>query len=150
VQERTLSNSQRSALLTSLEQKMPSLLLAVSGGSFAEGIDLPGKLLQIVMVVGPSLPAISVDNELMQAYHNSGEKDGFAYAYRIPGINSVAQSSGRLIRSETDRGLLILAGERFTLKEYQQLLPEDITSAAVICTDNKEFEDLLEQVEFLK
>lgn len=149
IQERTQNNSHRDALLTSLAQDIPGLLLAVSGGSFAEGIDLPGKLLQIVLVVGPSLPAISVDNELMQAYYNSREEDGFAYAYRIPGMNNVAQSGGRLIRSETDRGLLILAGERFALKEYQQLLPEDVTAAAVTCSDLDQYERLLKRVEFL-
>jgi DNA excision repair protein ERCC-2 len=148
LQKRTQDNSQRAALLTSLAHEIPCLLLAVSGGSFAEGIDLPGKLLQIVVVVGPSLPAISVDNELMQAYYNSREEDGFAFAYRIPGINNVAQSSGRLIRSETDRGLLILAGQRFTLKEYHRLLPEDITAVAVTCSDTDEFERLLKRVEF--
>ena len=96
----------------------------------------------------PTLPAISSDNELLQAYYNSREKDGFMYAYRIPGMNSVAQSSGRLIRSENDRGLLILVGQRFTLDEYQRLLPADITATAITCTGADDYANLLQQVEF--
>ncbi len=142
------TNPERAALLQSLRQPEAQLLLAVSGGSLAEGVDLPGRLLEGVIVVGPALPAVSVDNELMRAYYDRREQDGFDYAYRIPGMTQVAQAGGRLIRSERDRGFLILVGPRFLQPEYQRLLPVDIVESAVRCDTNSQVLAQLKQREF--
>lgn len=48
---------------------------------------------------------------------------GFDFAYRFPGMNKVQQAAGRVIRGETDRGVVLLIDSRFPQKDYQLLFP---------------------------
>ena len=50
---------------------------------------------------------------------------GFDFAYTFPGLNKVIQAVGRVIRSETDRGVAILLDDRFTTRRYKQLYPKE-------------------------
>ena len=93
------------------------------GGLFSEGVDYPGQL-DGVMVVGPGLPQFSPETEFRREYFDRKYESGFAYAYAYPGMNRVVQAAGRLIRSDTDRGAIILIGARFTQEPYRSLLPE--------------------------
>lgn len=40
-------------------------------------------------------------------------------------MNKVQQAGGRLIRSESDRGVLLLIDDRYLQQPYQRLLPEE-------------------------
>lgn len=99
--------------------------LAVLGGLFGEGVDLPGDQLVGVLIVGPGLPAISASQELIQAYFNDTREAGFLYSYVIPGIIRVIQSAGRVFRTPEDRGVVLLVDDRFLQPDYQSLLPAD-------------------------
>ena len=55
--------------------------------------------------------------------HEEIRGEGLRYAYVFPGLNKVIQSVGRLIRSHQDKGIVILAGERFAQDEINLLLP---------------------------
>ena len=101
------------------------LLLAVSGGIFAEGIDLPGGALTGAIIVGPSLPAVCFERELIRQYHEEQDEPGFARAYLLPGMQRVTQAAGRVIRTMDDRGVIVLVGDRFTESAYASCLPED-------------------------
>jgi Rad3-related DNA helicase len=103
----------------------PKLLLAVSGGVFAEGVDLPGDALIGVIVVGPGLPGIGIERELMRRYYDSRHGNGFAYAMLYPGMQRVVQSAGRVIRSMDDKGVIVLLGRRFADPQYAACLPPD-------------------------
>jgi DNA excision repair protein ERCC-2 len=103
----------------------PVTLLAVSGGAFAEGVDYPGEMLQAVVVVSPALPQVRFEQERMRAYFEERFERGFEYAYVIPGMTRVVQSAGRLIRSETDVGVVVLACRRFLQEPYRRYLPAD-------------------------
>ncbi|HCQ5324387.1 TPA: hypothetical protein OLB91_003237, partial [Listeria monocytogenes] len=48
---------------------------------------------------------------------------GFDYAYQIPGMNKVLQAVGRVIRGESDRGVVLLIEERFSADRYRALFP---------------------------
>lgn len=98
--------------------------LVVMGGIFGEGIDLVGERLSGAVVVGVGLPGICMENELIRDYFNRSRKKGFEYAYMYPGINRVLQAAGRVIRSETDRGVVLLIDERFDSVRYRRLLPK--------------------------
>ncbi|WP_404332309.1 helicase C-terminal domain-containing protein [Mesobacillus maritimus] len=103
---------------------------AVLGGIFSEGIDLKGDRLNGVIVVGVGLPQVCLERNIIKDYFQSIGKNGYDYAYTFPGINKVIQAGGRLIRSETDSGTIVLVDDRFLTKKYQQLLPvewEDFT-----------------------
>ena len=92
----------------------------VMGGSFAEGIDLHGESLMGAVVVGTGIPQIGRERELLKQYYG---KNGFAYAYRIPGMNKVLQAAGRVIRTMKDSGWILLLDDRFLQKEYDGYFP---------------------------
>jgi DNA excision repair protein ERCC-2 len=101
------------------------VILAVQAGIFAEGVDYPGEMLIGGIIVGPGLPKYDFEQELMRQYFDERYGAGFEYAYLYPGMNRVVQSAGRVIRSETDRGIIVLLGERFARPEYSSLFPSD-------------------------
>ena len=107
-----------------LSGKEPVLSLCVLGGIFAEGIDLPGTALDGVMVVGVGLPQVNLFQETLRTYYEEKLGQGFAYAYRIPGMQKVAQAVGRVIRTETDRGVALLMDDRYVQRAYLALCPE--------------------------
>jgi Rad3-related DNA helicase len=74
-------------------------------------------------VVGVGLPGISLEKELIRDYFASHYKAGFEYAYQYPGINRVLQAAGRVIRTETDRGVVVLIDRRYGTQRYRSLLP---------------------------
>lgn len=101
----------------------PVLSLCVLGGIFAEGIDLPGDALEGVVVVGVGLPQVNLFQETLRAYYERTFGDGFLYAYMLPGMQKVAQAVGRVIRTETDRGVAILLDDRYRQGAYRRLCP---------------------------
>jgi DNA excision repair protein ERCC-2 len=101
------------------------LLFAVLGGMYAEGVDYPGELLTGVYVVSPALPKVSFERELLRRYFDETEQAGFEYAYLQPGMTRVIQAAGRLIRNETDRGVIALLCQRFLQEPYVSRLPRD-------------------------
>ncbi|MBO5502180.1 MAG: ATP-dependent DNA helicase, partial [Clostridia bacterium] len=101
----------------------PHLGLCVLGGLFSEGIDLPGERLIGAMVVGVGLPTPSQKQTAIREKYQEQFGDGFHYACRIPGMQKVLQAGGRVIRSETDQGVLVLVDDRYHEAAYRQLLP---------------------------
>ena len=93
------------------------------GGIFGEGIDLVGERLVGAIVVGVGLPQICLERDLIRRYFDDQNVSGFAYAYTFPGMNRVLQASGRVIRSEQDRGLILLIDRRFGQEQYRELFP---------------------------
>ena len=98
--------------------------LCVLGGLFSEGIDLPGEQLIGAMIVGVGLPTPSQKQTAIRQRYQELFGDGFHYACRIPGMQKVLQAGGRVIRSETDRGVLVLVDDRYREVNYRHLLPE--------------------------
>jgi DNA excision repair protein ERCC-2 len=101
------------------------LLLAVAGGVFAEGVDYPGDVLKGVAIVGPCLPALTLEQQLLQEYYEERFEKGFEYAFIVPGMTRVVQAAGRLIRSPEDRGVIALFDKRFLRSPYRHHLPAD-------------------------
>lgn len=102
----------------------PKLGLCVLGSLFSEGIDLPGEQLIGAVIVGVGLPVPTLRVKAVQACYARHFGDGFAYACRIPGMQKVVQAGGRVIRTETDRGLILLLDDRYYDPDYIGLLPE--------------------------
>ncbi len=121
-----LSETERDGVLGLLrEPGSARTLLAVQGGIFTEGVDYPGAMLIGVIVVGPGLPAVDFDMESIRAHFEDRFEQGFEYAYLYPAMNRVIQCAGRVIRSETDAGAIVLVGERFSQSQYARLFPPD-------------------------
>jgi DNA excision repair protein ERCC-2 len=127
LQRSDMTDYERTAILDILRDKprRGNLILAVSGGMYAEGIDYQGDMLSGVMVVGPALPQVSFEQELLKQYYDEQYGAGFEFAYLIPGMTRVVQSAGRVIRSETDVGVIALLCKRFTQETYTRYFPAD-------------------------
>ncbi len=119
-----MGDTQREAYLAHFTRDdAPLLGLCVLGGVFSEGIDLPGHALIGVCVVGVGLPQVNREQEALAEHFDAMFADGFGYAYRYPGMHKVLQAAGRVIRSETDRGVVLLLDDRYFQGAYARLLP---------------------------
>ena len=127
IQRQADGGEAREALLESLRGSLFGrvLLLSVAGGVFAEGVDYPGDMLQAVVVVGPCLPGVGLEQRLLQDHFEERFEKGFEYAYVVPGMTRVIQAAGRLIRSAGDRGVIALLDRRFLDLPYVEYLPTD-------------------------
>jgi DNA excision repair protein ERCC-2 len=125
-QERAMRSEQIEAVLKQLKNgENSTLVFAVQGGVFAEGVDYPGQMLIGAFVVGPPLPTFALEREEMRAYYQRLYGSGLDYAYTIPAMSKAVQAAGRVIRSPTDHGLIVLMDNRFLLPNYSQAMPQD-------------------------
>jgi DNA excision repair protein ERCC-2 len=125
VQRPGMTESDRDSFLGtfSIEHGETLVGFAVLGGIFGEGIDLVGERLIGAAIVGVGLPQLSVERDLIRDYFQQQNVAGFDYAYTYPGMNRVLQSVGRVIRSETDCGVVLLIDARFSEVRYRRLFP---------------------------
>jgi Rad3-related DNA helicase len=108
------------------------LAFAVLGGVFSEGVDLKAERLIGVIVVGVGLPMITEERNVISEYYSKLMGMGFEYAYVYPGVNKVMQAVGRVIRSETDRGAVLLIDSRFAANNYKSLFPSEWSHARYV------------------
>ena len=125
VQRPGMSEAEREAFLAAFAAEHGETLLgfAVMGGIFGEGIDLVGDRLIGAIIVGVGLPQLCTERDLIRDYFQQETGAGFDYAYTFPGMNRVLQAIGRVIRSETDRGVVMLIDARFAEQRYRRLFP---------------------------
>jgi len=127
LQTSEMPEAERESFLAAFDGSAEQALVgfAVMGGIFSESIDLVGDKLQGVVVVGVGMPQIGLERNLIRAHYDREHHNGFDFAYVYPGINKVLQAGGRLIRSERDRGTLLLVDDRYIEERYSRLLPEE-------------------------
>jgi Rad3-related DNA helicase len=125
VQRPGMTESERDAFLAAFSVEHGETLagFAVLGGLFGEGIDLVGERLIGAVIVGVGLPQLCVERDLIRDYFQQQNAAGFDFAYTFPGMNRVLQAIGRVIRSETDRGVVLLIDARFNEVRYRRLFP---------------------------
>jgi DNA excision repair protein ERCC-2 len=121
-QEEVLTESEKEEFIDMFQDKSNILAFCVIGGVFSEGIDLPGNRLIGSIIVGVGFPKISNEGDIIKDYY---EEKGFDYAYIYPGINKVMQAAGRVIRTETDEGRILLIDDRYFTLKYRNLLPKE-------------------------
>ena len=97
----------------------------VNGGIFSEGIDLKNESLIGTVIVGTGLPMVCREREILKNYFDECGRDGYAYSYIYPGMNKVLQAAGRVIRTEQDKGVIILLDDRFLTRDYVNLYPRE-------------------------
>lgn len=108
------------------ESKRGGILMGVSSGNFGEGIDLPGDLLQMVIVVGVPLGKPDLETKELINYYENKFGNGQDYGYVFPAITTCLQNAGRCIRSETDKGVIVFLDERYAWKQYKKYFPENM------------------------
>lgn len=126
IQEPSLGEAEREEVLNHFYEKHDRSFIAfmVLGGIFSEGIDLRGESLIGAAIVGVGYPQVSYERDLIKEYF-SKENLGFEYAYIYPGMNRVLQAAGRVIRSEKDKGIILLMDLRYSWTQFNRLLPAD-------------------------
>ena len=125
IQSTEMPEDKREDFLKRFHQEVSRTLVgfAVLGGIFGEGIDLMGERLTGAVIVGVGLPGICVERDLIRDHYASKNRFGFEFAYLYPGLNRVLQAAGRVIRSETDKGVILLIDRRYRENRYRRLLP---------------------------
>ncbi len=126
-QNNSMTEEERAEFLEHFTEAKPDGVLgfAVLGGIFGEGIDLTGDRLIGTIIVSVGLPQINREKDLIKDYFNKAMNEGFEYAYTYPGLNRVIQAAGRVIRTETDRGVIFLIDKRYDQYRYKKLLPKE-------------------------
>jgi len=121
----SMPEEEREKFLSAFVEEPEETLVAfcVLGGIFSEGIDLVGNRLIGTVIVSVGLPQLSVQQNIIRDYFNARNGMGFEYAYMYPGMNKVLQAAGRVIRSQTDVGAVLLVDERFGRRDYVRLFP---------------------------
>ncbi len=118
-----------------IEEEKSLLGFCVMGGIFSEGIDLKNDSLIGAVIVGTGLPQVCNEREILKQYFDGWGKNGFDYAYRYPGMNKVLQAAGRVIRTATDFGIVVLLDERFLSTAYQRLFPREWRNYEIVNVD---------------
>ncbi len=124
-QQKDMTPAEKKAMLDEFEKDREGYLVGfcVMGGIYSEGIDLVGKSLIGAVIIGIGMPVLSYEREAMRDYFESKYDAGTQYAYIYPGMNRVFQAAGRVIRSEDDRGVVVLIDDRFDDPIYKKSIP---------------------------
>ena len=119
-----------------MEGSEPAIITNPEGGRTTPsvvGFTKSGERLVGVIIVGPALPSVNPEQELIREYFDERNGEGFYHAYIVPGMIRVVQAAGRVFRAPEDRGVVVLIDDRFLEEQYRGLLPEDW------CADEPEF-----------
>ncbi len=125
-QQSFMSEEMREDFIASFQENPQKSLVAfcVLGGIFSEGIDLKGSRLIGTVIVSVGLPQLSAQQDIIRDYFNRKNGMGYEYAYMYLGMNKVLQAAGRVIRSENDKGAVLLIDERFGHNSYRDIFPK--------------------------
>ncbi len=134
IQDPGMTEEEREEFLNYFEEERDGTLIGfcVMGGIFSEGIDLTEERLIGTWIVGTGLPQVCLERELLKQYFDEKGMSGFEYAYLYPGMNKVLQAAGRVIRTDTDRGMIFLLDDRFLLRQYRAVFPREWSKATPI------------------
>ncbi|MCL2604036.1 MAG: ATP-dependent DNA helicase [Defluviitaleaceae bacterium] len=134
VQTSNMAEDDREDFLDQFDETNEETLVGftVLGGIFSEGIDLKGDRLIGSIIVSVGIPMISLRTDQIRDYFNDRNGQGYDYAYVYPGMNKVLQAAGRVIRTETDEGIVLLIDNRFATKKYRDMFPVHWKNVKVI------------------
>lgn len=124
IQDSQMTENEREGFLKNFDGE-EVIAFAVLGGIFSEGIDLIGEKLIGAVIIGVGLPMICFERDIIKDYFNHNGVAGFEYAYVYPGMNKVLQAAGRVIRSEKDKGTILIIDDRFKTFRYKKLFPRE-------------------------
>lgn len=121
-QDTAMSEEEKELFLKNFKKTRNTIGLCVIGGMFSEGVDLPGENLIGAVIIGVGYPKIDTNNEIIREFYGD---EGYNYSYVFPGINKVLQGAGRVIRTESDKGRILLIDDRYITEQYSMLLPNE-------------------------
>ncbi|MGQ9582899.1 MAG: ATP-dependent DNA helicase [Thermoplasmatota archaeon] len=102
------------------------VLMSVVGGRVSEGIDFPDRELEVAVIVGIPYPKPTARQRALQYYYDVKFGRGWDYTVRAPAARRMLQAFGRLIRSESDRGVAVILDRRAL--QFAEFLPNMVES----------------------
>ena len=126
-QDNIMSELEREVYLSKFKNKPTQTMVSfnVISGIFSEGIDFKGDKLIGSIIVGVGLPMICLERDVVKDYFQRQNGYGFDFSYTFPGINRVVQAAGRVIRTDDDKGIIMLIDDRFKTPKYKSLFPKE-------------------------
>jgi len=139
LQQGSMTEDERANFLEQFDSSNTETLVGftVLGGIFSEGIDLKGDRLIGSIIISVGIPMINMRQDQIRDYFNNKNNQGYEYAYVYPGMNKVLQAAGRVIRTETDTGLVLLIDSRFATGKYLNMYPAHWSNRRVINSANQ-------------
>jgi len=127
LEKQGMSKDEKNALFQEFKsyKDVGACLMGCIRGSFSEGVDLPGKTLELIIIVGIPLSKPNLETRALINYFDEKFGNGWNYAYVYPAINKTIQAAGRAVRSETDKGVIVFLDERYAWKQYYSLFPKE-------------------------
>ncbi len=118
----------------------------VASASFWEGIDFPGEALQLVIIdklpfPPPNDPLVEARSKLLESKGRSAFNDYFLPEAAV----SLKQGAGRLIRRESDRGVLAVCDSRLVSMGYGRRLMKALPSMTRLNSE----QELMDQLDML-
>ncbi len=124
-QSRGMSHKERNEFLAEFSEDSEGLVgFCVLGGAFSEGVDMKGESLIGTIIIGTGIPKITAEQNILADYFEKTRENGKDYAYTYPAMIKVLQAAGRVIRSETDRGVVVLVDDRYGDPNIYRLFPK--------------------------
>lgn len=121
-----LTKKEKADLLHKIHKLERGVFLGVLGGSFSEGVDFRENTLKTVVIVGLPLERPNIEVRSLIDYYDKKFGRGWDYGYIYPAVSRAIQASGRMIRSETDRGVAVFLDERYTWGNYRRCFPPEL------------------------
>lgn len=151
IQQMGMREEEREAFVEAFGKENSLVGFCVLGGIFSEGLDLKNEQLIGVIIIGTGLPQICTQREILKNYYQEENGQGFSYAYLYPGMNKVQQAAGRVIRTEEDKGVILLLDDRFLRRDYLEMFPREWQDYQVCDLENvgeqiRDFWDGIEEI----
>lgn len=151
IQQMGMREEEREAFVEAFGKENSLVGFCVLGGIFSEGLDLKNEQLIGVIIIGTGLPQICTQREILKNYYQEENGQGFSYAYLYPGMNKVQQAAGRVIRTEEDKGVILLLDDRFLRRDYLEMFPREWQNYQVCDLENvgeqiRDFWDGIEEI----
>jgi len=124
VQNQGLNEEEQRDILDRFENERGVVLFTVVGGIFSEGVDLPLEKLIGAVIIGTGIPQVSFERNIIKVFFDEKKNSGYDFAYKYPGFNKILQSAGRVIRTEEDKGAVLLIDSRLCQPSYLKLFPD--------------------------
>ncbi|MDF2948712.1 MAG: helicase, Rad3 [Sedimentibacter sp.] len=124
IQVQGINEEEQTLITDRFKNENGVVLFTVVGGIFSEGIDLPLEKLIGAVIIGTGIPQISFERNIIKNFFDNKFNSGYDFAYKYPGFNKILQSAGRVIRTENDKGVVLLVDSRLCQATYLKLFPE--------------------------
>lgn len=111
-EKRGMLQSELMNVVSEFRSSEKSVLFCVMGGRISEGLDFPDKELELAILIGIPFPKPTAKQEALKRYCEYRFGNGWEHAIKVPAQRKMRQAIGRLIRSETDRGVAVILDRR--------------------------------------